>query len=128
MFYTKEVAEVGTVQEHKAKYTENKEILETLFDANKKSHCNWIATICFYTAIHMVEAKMAKEQNIHSHSHKEREEMMYDCGLFNTKVVQMYKQLESNSRTARYLPNNIQPTIANQMQLFVKKIEEEISI
>lgn len=127
MFCTKEVAGVGTVQDHRNKYTENKEILETLFDVANKKHCNWITTICFYTVVHMVEAKMAKEQNLHSHSHKEREEMMYNSGLFSMKVLQMYKQLESNSRTARYLPGNIPPTIANQMQVFMQKIEKEVS-
>ncbi len=126
MFCTKEVIRMGTVQEHRNKYIENKEILETLFDPSNKKHCNWIATICFYTALHMVEAKMAKENNFHSHSHREREEMMYDSGLFSMKVLQMYKQLENNSRTARYLPDNIQPTIANQMQVFVKRIEAEV--
>lgn len=117
---------MGTVQEHRNKYTENKEILDTLFDANNKRHCNWIATICFYTAVHMVESKLAKEKNVHSRSHREREDNMCDKGLFSNKVRLMYKQMENNSKTARYLPNNISPTIANQMMRFMEQIENEV--
>lgn len=117
---------MSTSQEHKKKYVENKEILESLFDVNEKKHCNWIATICFYTSLHMIEAKMAKEKNLHSKSHKERSELIEESGLFSSKVKLMYKQLETNSKIARYSENDISPTVANQMKLYTNRIEKEV--
>lgn len=74
----------------------------------------------------MIEEKLAKEKNIHSRNHKEREENISQSGLFSSKVRQMYKQLESNSKIAGYSGENILPTVANQMQRFMQKIEAEI--
>lgn len=117
---------MSTSQEHKKKYVENKEILDSLFDVTDRKHCNWIATICFYTSLHMIEAKMAKMKNLHSKSHKERAELIEQSGLFDGKVKLMYKQLETNSRIARYSENDISPTVASQMKRYTEKIEEEV--
>lgn len=115
---------MSTAQEHKMKYDENLNILNTLFDARKREHCNWIATISFYTVLHKVEARLAREKRLHSHDHKNREQLMENSGLFTSKEMAMYKQLRSNSHAARYLPQNISPTIANQMKLYADRFSE----
>lgn len=121
----REVSTLSTSQEHRKKYAENKEILNTLFDEKEKKHSNWIATICFYTSLHMIEAKMAGK-NLHSKSHRERSDYIESSGLFSNKVRMMYKQLETNSKIARYSENDITPTVANQMKRYMEQIENEV--
>ena len=115
-----------TAQEHKKKYQDNKEVLNSVFDCNNKLHCNWIVTISFYISLHIIEAKLAKEQNLHSRDPRQRDEMIENCGLFSRNVKSKYKQLKSNCWSARYSKNDMAPTIANQMKRFAEEIEAEV--
>lgn len=110
--------------EHRNKYKENKQILETVLDVRNKEHCNWITTIAFYTALHIIEHEFAKE-NIDNKTHSERENRMQDSDKFSNKILSMFKQMSSNSKIARYKAENVSPTIANQMLIYLQKIEEE---
>jgi hypothetical protein len=121
-----------TQKEHRLKYLENKNVLDKLFDANNKEHSNWITTICFYTALHIVEYEFAainisnsNYSQKHSKDHAERQENMINSGMFDPKILSMYKQMNTNSRVARYKADNITPTIANMMLNYLKKIEQE---
>ncbi len=114
-----------TQKEHRLKYQENKDILDSLFDVKNKEHCNWITTISFYAALHMIEYQFAAK-NVDNKNHNERQEnMANNCDLINKKVQSMYKQMGTNSRIARYKSGNISPTIANQMLIYLSKIENE---
>ena len=115
-----------SAQEHRKKYQDNKEVLSTVFDCNNRLHCNWIVTISFYISLHIIEAKLAKEQNFHSRDHKQRDEMIEKSGLFSRNVKNKYKQLKSNCWSARYSNNDMVPTIANQMKRFAEEIEAEV--
>lgn len=88
-----------TQREHRMKYQENRMVLDTLFDCTKKEHCNWITTISFYTALHIIEYEFAKE-NIDCKTHSEREVKMRESDKFTNKIIGMYKQMGSNSRVA----------------------------
>ena len=48
-----------SAQEHRKKYQDNKEVLNSVFDYNNRLHCNWIVTISFYIALHIIEAKLS---------------------------------------------------------------------
>ncbi len=113
-----------TQREHRMKYQENRMVLDTLFDCRKNEHCNWITTISFYTALHIIEYEFAKE-NIDCKTHSEREDKMRESDKFTNKIIGMYKQMGSNSRVARYKKANISPTIANRMLLYLQSIEQE---
>lgn len=115
-----------TQREHREKYQENKKILGTLFDCTNKEHSNWITTISFYTALHIIEYKFAK-MSIDCKTHSERENQMWESKLFSTKIINKYKQMSVNSRIARYI-GNITPTIAEQMIRYLREIEDECMI
>lgn len=117
---------VPTAPEHRKKYQDNKEMLNTLFDMNISAHRNWIVTMSFYMALHIIEAKLHKENGIHSHDHKERDRLIDETGLFSNKVRQKYKQLESYSKIARYEKDDIRLAVAEQMKRFAMEIETEI--
>ena len=115
-----------TAKEHRKKYQDNKELLNTLLDIKIDSHRNWIVTMSFYTALHIIEAKLHKELGIHSHDHKERARLIDETGLFSNKVRQKYKQLETYSKNARYEKDDIRLAVAEQMKRFVVEIEAEV--
>lgn len=114
-----------TLKEHRLKYQENRDVLNLLFDINKKEHCNWITTISFYTALHIIEYRFANI-NVNCKDHSERQEYMNNyTDIFDKKIVGMYKQMGTNSRIARYKADNITPTIASQMLRYLDNIEKE---
>lgn len=115
-----------TTQEHRKKYKDNKEMLNALFDMNISAHRNWIVTMSFYMALHVIEAKLHKERGTHSHDHKERARLIDETGLFSNKVRQKYKQLESYSKIARYEKDDIRLAVAEQMKRFAMEIEAEV--
>lgn len=114
---------VPTVSEHRIKYLENKEIVENVLDVRNKSHCNWIATISFYAALHIVDMQLAID-NVHSRNHHEREEKLDKNARITNYVMMRYKQMCTVSRTARYEAASISPTVANQMVNYLHQIEK----
>lgn len=112
------------ISEHKKKYLENKDIAEKVLDISIEGHRNWIATICFYAAMHIIDMQLAKD-NIHSKTHREREEQIANSSRISRKVNLEYKQLRSMSRVARYEADSIAPTIANQIIRYLHHIEDE---
>ena len=112
------------ISEHRKKYLENKDIAEKVLNISIEGHRNWIATICFYAAMHVIDMQLAKD-NIHSKTHLEREEQIAKSSRISRKVNQEYKHLRSMSRVARYEADSIPPTVANQLIRFLHHIEEE---
>ncbi len=112
------------ISEHRKKYLENKDIAEKVLDISIEGHRNWIATICFYAAMHIIDMQLAKD-NIHSKSHIEREEQISQSSRISQKVNVQYKHLRTMSRVARYDAKSIEPTVANQLIRFLHNIEEE---
>lgn len=115
-----------TAQEHRKKYQDNKELMNTVLDIKISAHRNWIVTMSFYTALHIIEAKLHKEIGAHSHDHKERARLLDETELFSNKVRQKYKQLETYSKIARYEKDDIRLAVAEQMKRFAMEIESEI--
>ena len=112
------------ISEHKKKYLENKDIAENVLDISKEGHRNWIATICIYAALHVIDMQLAKD-GIHSKTHIEREEQIAKSSRISPKVTMEYKHLRTMSRLARYDAESIGPTIANQLIRFLHNIETE---
>jgi hypothetical protein len=78
---------------------------------NKSNFFDWQVTTCFYVAVHLVNAHLAKCHNIHYSSHKITKQAMnphntlapckIDIDVFDT-----YCSLEKLSRRSRYLCND----------------------
>lgn len=57
-----------SIEEHKRKYDENRRLLDTNLNIKYCDFYNWIVTVSFYAALHLVEAKLA-EHGIDSKDH-----------------------------------------------------------
>lgn len=110
--------------EHLKKYEINKEVLENALDKKNSNHFDWITTVCFYAALHIIEAQFAK-QSIDNRTHVEREDNMRNSDVFSRKATDRYKQLSTYSKTARYGPGSIGITHASHSLELLRKIEEE---
>lgn len=88
--------------EHMKKYNENKEILTKELDIGNGKYYNWIVTISFYAAMHLIEGQLAKS-HIDSKNHKLRQNNVERFNVFKPIRVQ-YKILYDRSIVARYEP------------------------
>lgn len=113
--------------EHLDKYNENRYIIDTILDERDKRQCNWVATVCFYAALHLIEMQLATE-GIHSKNHIERETNMQQEEKISQYVLVRYKQMYTTSILARYEANSVSPTIANQMRNYLKQISEKFDV
>lgn len=109
--------------EHKKKYLENKNIIESVLNEKNNEHCNWISTICFYAALHMVEMQLALD-GIHSRDHVNRENNMESSKRISQYVLIRYKHMYTVSILARYEAASVSPAVANQMKHYLRQIEE----
>lgn len=114
-----------TSDEHLKKYQINKDVLNTALDTSNSRHYDWIATICFYASLHIIEAQFAKE-SIHNRTHTDREDKILENDHFSRKLADRYKQLSTYSRVARYGPATITLTQASNSLSLLKKIEDEL--
>lgn len=114
-----------TSTEHMRKYKINREVLDSVFDKSNATHYDWITTVCFYTSLHIIEAKFAKK-SINNRTHTEREENMISSDDFSRKITDRYKQLSTYSKVARYGPGSIDRTIVSYSLELLKKIEDEV--
>ena len=82
----------------------------------KGDYVEWVVIAEFYSAIHYIEAKLARLGK-HSESHVQRYQMMLDDSKNFTKdCLTNYKSLEALSRKARYTVDKIDDNEASQAQ------------
>jgi hypothetical protein len=112
---------LATFEEHISQAKSN---LSFLIHANSLDTPNrfwdWQVTICFYTALHTVNAHIAKVANLHYRTHEDVRDALNPLKpLSLTKVDESiylaYTKLEGLSRRSRYLCNEktYDPTNAN---------------
>lgn len=89
-----------STEEHIKKYNENRKLLDTNLNIEQCDFYNWIVTVSFYAALHLVEAKLA-ESGIDSKDHFARGNNVERFGQFKT-IRNQYKTLYDKSRIARY--------------------------
>ena len=116
---------MATKEEHLIKYRTNKNILENVLDVKQGEHSDWITTVSFYAALHVIESVFAK-QRIDNRTHLEREKKILETDLISRKVADKYQQLKTYSRIARYGPSCITPTISAYSKVLLKDIEESL--
>lgn len=83
---------------HQAQH--NHALIETL-DPENTVYLDWIVTIAFYVAVHRVEAWLA-QKGIHLETHTQRDDWLAHEKELRRVVWPNYKELEFQSRRARY--------------------------
>ena len=89
-------------QNHIALANKNQDALEFV---SRGTHDEWIATIAFYKAIHLVEAACRNLGSKHCHSHKTRLELM-QVKMELKPIYGHFRVLYQASCVARYLHNH----------------------
>ncbi|NBC83750.1 MAG: hypothetical protein GVY19_10245 [Bacteroidetes bacterium] len=96
-------------EEHLAKSKDNLQFLENICK-NESAYWDWKVTVCFYTALHLINAHIANKTGQHYRSHEEVENAInFDnqlslCALSQNDYL-AYKKLNALSRRSRYLVN-----------------------
>ena len=78
----------------------NQRLIDHLISEN--AFHDWLATVAFYKAIHVVEAVFANNLHCHSHSHADREDRLKRTTRYRA-IFLNYSHLLTESRTFRYL-------------------------
>ena len=86
--------------EHIELANSNQKLIDHLIREN--SFHDWLATVAFYKAIHVVEAVFANNLHYHSHSHADREDRLKRTARYKA-IFTNYSHLLTESRTFRYL-------------------------
>jgi hypothetical protein len=93
---------VPTRDEHVQK-AEGNQTVNDLLDASTQARIDWKLIITFYTAMHYVEAYLAKNLSQHVRSHTTRDNYIArDAGLRKIGIV--YSHLKFYGYNARYEP------------------------
>lgn len=90
----------------------NHSALEYLLNGGEASHPEWVVTIAFYKAVHVVEAVFAHKMRTHSQSHDSR---MKALKTADGEIFKPFKKLYSASTVARYLCD-LGPVMANRIE------------
>lgn len=99
---------MSRLHDHLTLANKNHHAIVCLLDSGRSAealvirHPEWIATIAFYKAIHIVEAIFISRGIVSSTDHNNREEKL-KTRLKDQALFRDYKALDSASRVARYL-------------------------
>jgi len=85
---------------HLAQAQRNQEVLDYLL-ADPAKCAEWIATVAFYEALHLVEALFA-HHGVHSHNHEDRDHRLKSDRRYR-HIYKHYRPLWAASIVARYL-------------------------
>lgn len=97
---------------------------------------DWEVTVCFYAAVHLVDAHLAMTPDVHPTSHKERKHLISpsSAGVHQlpTQIYLRYRKLEGLSKRARYmcdedpskLDNSPHPTYDKHLGRAIKILDE----
>lgn len=108
-------------KQHQDKYTSNFEVATALATLDKAPN-DWIVTLYFYTALHLVEKKLA-DQEIHSETHTIR---FRNIRQHLRQIYVEYQALYNESLEARYNCTEMTPgkvvNAKRNLDLITKKL------
>lgn len=108
---------------HQEQYALNKKLLKnTVFQIDTSEHMDWVITIMFYCAIHLIEKNLANI-NLHSPTHEIRKSYVFKFGELKSIAAQ-YISLEIQSRRARYDCSNIKKSDVQTAIEYLEEIEK----
>jgi len=91
---------MASEKDHIALANTNQQLIDHLIEEN--AFHDWLTTVAFYKAIHVVEAVFATHLGCHSSSHADREDRLNRVTLFRG-IAKNYSHLLNESRNFRYL-------------------------
>ena len=112
--------------QHKEKYAENRKLLDNELNIENEKYYNWISTVAFYAAMHLIEGKLAND-DIHNKTHLDRGNVVERYSYFRNIRTQ-YKTLHDRSIVARYGKSSVNKKKAEQALKCLEEIEKEINI
>lgn len=94
----------------------------TKINANCNNHIDWQVTTCFYVGVHLINAFLATEANLHFSSHERvKDAISPDSSIAKTRLDNAtylaYVKLRNLSRRSRYLCSDEDPN-KNADQVF----------
>jgi len=81
-----------------------------VLDASNADHCDWLATLAFYAALHWLDAVLA-DRGLHPSNHRERNRAAQGLPIWD-----QYYELYALSRIARYEAGRLPQTVAVSMR------------
>lgn len=89
------------IEQHLEQYMLNKKLLsESIFAIDSSEHLDWVLTIAFYCAVHLIEKQLAII-GFHNRNHEDRKNIIFKIKELKNISTQ-YVSLEVQSRRARY--------------------------
>ncbi|AQS58001.1 hypothetical protein [Desulforamulus ferrireducens] len=115
------------LEQHISQYQKNKQLLEqSCFDIENTDYPEWVVTILFYTAVHLIEAELAKYSQ-HCLNHKTRNKAV--IAVENCKpIFPEYETLYRQSKKARYDCTIFTPKKIKQIWSLFERIESHLKV
>ena len=86
----------------------------------------WIATVSFYKALHLVEALFSQNSKVHSQSHDSRLQHLKKTPRYSN-IYKHYRPLYTASMVARYMENKTKGSFFNFTDFLTpKKVKSEL--
>ena len=80
----------------------NQRLIDHLLE-HKEDYPDWLTTVAFYKAVHIVEAVFYSDDTInHCYSHEERDRILKETNTYR-QIYKFYRPLKAASMVARYL-------------------------
>jgi hypothetical protein len=113
-----------TRDEHVQK-AEGNEAVNDLLDASTQARIDWKLVISFYTAMHYVEAYLAKSLNAHVRSHTARDNYVTREAELR-KIRTEYMHLKFYGYNARYEPPQFKAKDVQDAEGYLTKLKAEL--
>lgn len=118
-----------STDQHMKKYLDNKELLNASeLNIETTKHYDWVVTIAFYSAVHIIEGEIFQNSSIlgeHTKNHKKRAEIVGAHERFKN-IRAKYNQLQTRCWVARYEAHRTSKDQAKRMLEYLRDIEEEL--
>jgi len=88
-------------------------------------HLDWVATVTFYTALHIIDQALAHRVRLHPANHRERRLAIQRDPMLRP-VFSDYAELEHQSRRARYECVRFNSTEISALQSRLDRIERHV--
>jgi hypothetical protein len=111
---------MGTETEHKEKADHNQRFLETI---DPENYGDWVVTVCFYKALHLVEMLLARDGR-HSDNHRARHDTLK---REYQDIWRQYLPLYTQSRRARYKVRSISTETLQYVRTRLSRLESLIA-
>lgn len=113
-------------QNHLKQYQHNKELLCSDVFKIENDYRDWIITIGFYSALHIIEKAFAElDHPQHFKGHERRNKFIFLNRRYD-KIASKYQALYNQSIRARYDCANITKTDVQVVRQLVEDIEKEL--